>query len=1573
MLLVDFDRSYHHQSRLLSYCFCQIIILYNIWIWIESSNIEVNAVTMVMHNLSLGSSNYFPLKSTYNELNRSRRYISISQNLIQLSYNCVVYDETSMNSVLIDEINGNTCQLLSTQMLSNLEKVSISIKIITTGNPLAKYFTIDLNNYTLITVQRVDREELCAYTTQMTESSISSTVSIPNSLRICCINHRKECIFPLNILVQTRLDHEDTTTTTNKIFSSSDSMNVNDEYNHDISSNTRTSNIIKTVDKDSSSSIVTNLRSKFFIINIKLIDINDNPPKFPNLQYTIHVSEGINIGTRLPLPLAEDLDSIEYNIVQYQLLTQGDETFELIQISSEFPELSLTSSTSNQVQYASSNLDYYVRDLNHNDNNLPYGKEKNAFVYHPSLSSSSSSSSPATNQPLLLPHHHHHQSRPEQLYLKIAKQLDWETKRSYHFVLNAVDNGSPAFTGQMYLEIIVTDENDNHPVFRNKSLVVYVPENSPEGLRLIQLIADDPDDGLSGQIVYSIVSIDGEHLSNNMKGLPLANNDNPHHQIQHNAYNTSIVGKSNKPIDTPTITTTTTTTKNNKNSSSSSARRGLFEIDPKTGWLSTRARLDYEQSKHHLIRVLAHDQSGHPGFDEAIVSIFVTDVNDVPPQITVESVNGITSKKSSDDSEERNNVLQVYINETPGQSGINRQLSKNFDAYNTEDISLSTITQLLAFVVVSDPDTGPGGSFQCYLEPMTTSNVNHKVHHQTSQTSSLKEMQRLERLFYPTIHHTTAEEHNLQSATISNSQTSMIGPFQLNPISSVNFELITIGGFDYEFSQSEWAKIVCIDNGEPSLTSSHVIKVFVQDVNDNPPVFSRDYYNFVVQENSPVNTFVNKVIATDVDSEKNSEIEYRLSIDINEYFSINQLDGSIYTNVIFDRELRQNYRFQVYASDHGQPKSLTSTSTIEVNILDLNDNTPMFVGLDRDNCYHFRVAENQPSNTYVGILLGTDNDIDENAQLLFRLVGSSSKFKVNISTGELTTLQMLDREKQSNYELVVLLSDKGKPPRSTTSKVYIHVTDTNDHDPIVVFPANGKGNVSVSYREPPGEVVARIEARDPDEGHNALLHFTLYSGNQASVFRLGSTSAELIIDRELTEQDITVYPLVIHIQDSGIPSRTTEVKLWVKITDSPPRVYSHQFSDLHSADDSKSLTLHRRFKDGQHSTDDQGKMMRINEFPNSQEDNFISAGSILVAIVALSCAIILVLLGITVYVCGRRGFHTFRCYNNTNNCNSNDRTQYLTRNHNSINSIQKLSNEKINWKTIFNSNLNTTHNNNNSSNNIHTSNITLYPNKSILIDKDNGNLLQYHIDSNDPTILNNEEDYTDRHTESVHLTPLIIEQNQHCYHHHHHQEQPQSYHEGYTTFIPLSERSTNYTTLPTEETKHSIYIPLPLSFMSSDRLKENYEKHWTLKDYSSSPQTNQKLISFITSKGYHSQEKQKDEEDGGRKHELIDQSKVIPFQLTTVNVTTSTDNKDIVNNSYQDKITHGCFTQSLKLKKLDKSQSSGDSLEIIRPDCSLNNQHSDYPNSENQIRTARSWEYIFIPHISQPNVCQFFK
>lgn len=49
--------------------------------------------------------------------------------------------------------------------------------------------------------------------------------------------------------------------------------------------------------------------------------------------------------------------------------------------------------------------------------------------------------------------------------------------------------------------------------------------------------------------------------------------------------------------------------------------------------------------------------------------------------------------------------------------------------------------------------------------------------------------------------------------------------------------------------------------------------------------------------------------------------------------------------------------------------------------------------------------------------------------------------------GEMTTLQTLDRERQSSYQLLVQVQDGGSPPRSTTGTVHIAVLDLNDNSP----------------------------------------------------------------------------------------------------------------------------------------------------------------------------------------------------------------------------------------------------------------------------------------------------------------------------------------------------------------------------------------------------------------------------------------------------------------------------------------------------------------------------------------------
>ncbi|VDP66893.1 unnamed protein product [Echinostoma caproni] len=409
-------------------------------------------------------------------------------------------------------------------------------------------------------------------------------------------------------------------------------------------------------------------------------------------------------------------------MTRYYLLSQEDDTFELEQGSPVPADLKL-SEKDPLLDSAYPDVAFPSADVN------TYLGSKSIFHENPSVDLA-----------------------PKQLYLKLARPLDWETKQNYAYVIVAEDNGSPALTGQLEVQVVVTDENDNHPTFRNKSFTLSVPENSLKGTRLIQLVAHDPDQGRAGQIVYSLALQPG---SGYVKPFPSHSNT---------AWNS------------------------HSNSHNHSAPVQLFTVDSHSGWLILNGPLDYERVKHHLVRVLARDEAGHPGFDEATVNILVTDVNDVPPTISVDPV---TDLMPSDNSKSRSpnmdqsqlNVLNLYVNETPrwiGRDGVRHSIAIN---------SVSAAQpMLLAFVAVRDPDTGRGGEFYCGLVQSTNS---------ISDKETAASQSRLY-LYGDTIVNADQLFSMRHEELVDRNGPSVVGHFKLNPISATQFELSSFEGFDHE-------------------------------------------------------------------------------------------------------------------------------------------------------------------------------------------------------------------------------------------------------------------------------------------------------------------------------------------------------------------------------------------------------------------------------------------------------------------------------------------------------------------------------------------------------------------------------------------------------------------------------------------------------------------------------------------------------------------------------------------------------------------------------------------------------
>nr|XP_014347250.1 PREDICTED: protocadherin-9-like [Latimeria chalumnae] len=175
----------------------------------------------------------------------------------------------------------------------------------------------------------------------------------------------------------------------------------------------------------------------------------------------------------------------------------------------------------------------------------------------------------------------------------------------------------------------------------------------------------------------------------------------------------------------------------------------------------------------------------------------------------------------------------------------------------------------------------------------------------------------------------------------------------------------------------------CILQLEAVVTSENYfqlckIKINIADINDNAPYFSEKEIIVSIPEDAPVGaSFGIDHYATDIDTGSNSVQNYFLE-NSDGAFSVKHEEGSlsIITEKLFDREVQDMYQLTIVAVDGGVPP-LSGTSILIVNILDVNDNCPVF----SSSGIHIAIPENASSNSLVAQLNASDADLGSNAEI----------------------------------------------------------------------------------------------------------------------------------------------------------------------------------------------------------------------------------------------------------------------------------------------------------------------------------------------------------------------------------------------------------------------------------------------------------------------------------------------------------------------------------------------------------------------------------------------------------------
>ncbi|KTF84131.1 hypothetical protein cypCar_00009442 [Cyprinus carpio] len=394
------------------------------------------------------------------------------------------------------------------------------------------------------------------------------------------------------------------------------------------------------------------------------------------------------------------------------------------------------------------------------------------------------------------------------LYLDLVVNtvLDRETRSSYTLLLEAFDGGSPKRTGQMILDVIVQDINDNAPVFNQSRYHAVISENLQPGNNILQVFASDADEGDNGLVLYDI------------------------------------------------------------NRRQSDPDR-YFVIDTRTGVITLNKPLDFEMRRVHELVVQARDNASQPEVTNAFVTIQVRDYNDNQPTMTIIFLSEDGSPRISEGAQPGQYVARISVTDPDYGEYANVNVSLEGGdgkfALTTKDsiIYLICVDQILdreeqdhyeLRVLATDSGTPPLRAESSFTIQVTDVNDNPPLFDQPEYTQVIPEVA------FPGsfVVQVTARDKDqgpngdVQYSILQNEETHSDW-FSVDAVTGI---VTTLTQLDYEMDPMPSITVVAADRGRPPLSSTAVVKVILQDINDNEPVFGSKFYNASIKENTAAGT-----------------------------------------------------------------------------------------------------------------------------------------------------------------------------------------------------------------------------------------------------------------------------------------------------------------------------------------------------------------------------------------------------------------------------------------------------------------------------------------------------------------------------------------------------------------------------------------------------------------------------------------------------------------------------------------------------------------------------------------------
>lgn len=337
-------------------------------------------------------------------------------------------------------------------------------------------------------------------------------------------------------------------------------------------------------------------------------------------------------------------------------------------------------------------------------------------------------------------------------------------------------------------------------------------------------------------------------------------------------------------------------------------------------------------------------------------------------------------------------------------------------------------------------------------------------------------------------------------------------------------EIIYNGGADYEREGGKeyTLYVVATDRGVPPKNISVPIKIYIDDENDNPPMFVENRYIIYIDENFPaMQAFPGPILnATDADSGMNAEMKFTITSGNTEgIFHNPNGKGSlmIVKGMSLDYETNPFHRLTLRAVDcvscPSSSVKLSAFVTVDIYVNDVNEFQPYFPVKH----YLEDLRENSTEGTLVFTAHAVDGDGGRQGILEYSLMRSMDyeKFSIDKVTGEVRSLVVFDYEdsgtkKLFNLRIVAREESQGYHDLADAT---IRLIDRDESKPRFL---KTEYNFEVPGTAKAGDYIGRVYASDDDNGDAGIVVFSFVRPNP--YFHIEPLTGNITVARTLHEE-----------------------------------------------------------------------------------------------------------------------------------------------------------------------------------------------------------------------------------------------------------------------------------------------------------------------------------------------------------------------------------------------------------------------------------------------------------------------